>query len=567
MKTLALFLTLASASNVKFQSAVSVAGWHLGERSSQDLKVHVMIALKNRNMQKLEEEVLAVSSPQSERYGQHLSSQEVAVLTGPDDTAKQVVGRWLSSAGIEAVLSRWGDRFEFKAMVGEIEDLFSTEVHILSDGAATVPQAGDLHAPQDVSVHIEGVFGLHGIPVRRSGVPISSPQTAKVTPELLRQVYNVTGAPEVRRGSKNKRAVVEFQNQFTKQEDLTSFFKQYVPSAKDGDDKYTCGVGPCEPQGSREHIGTEAMLDLEYIMGPVPGVETEVWVYAGAQFCTDLKNWTTNILDRDNPPLVFSISYGVQGNVSLDKTQGCSMQLIESIEADFAKIAARGISLIFSSGDSGSGGTFLLRSKLWPVWPGSAAYTTTVGATQFNSGSSGQEIAVKSFGSGGGFDWRVPLQSWQQEAANSYLAQPNAGLPKESDFHRGGRASPEVSALGLGYQVVFAGRTMSIGGTSASAPFFAALVSLLNEVRLQQSKSPLGFLSPLIYEMGKANRGFRDITVGNNRKDRSGIPTSEGYSCTQGWDAVTGWGTPDFYDMLEYVRGLPSGHRSESIVV
>lgn len=561
-----LLLALAAARDVKFQEVVQVDGWALGDRLAAGTRSRVIVVLKNRNMAELQGEVLAVSLPTSSRYGQHLTSSEIAALTAPAPTDRQLVQQWLASAGVQASVSLWGDRFEFEATAQELEALFHTEIRSISRGPVSTVQAGDLHVPEAVAPVLSGIFGLHGIPADRRR-PVMVPEATAVTPDLLLQLYNVTGAPAVQRGgSKNKRAVVEFQGQYTSQADLDSFFQQFVHGATPGDEKYVCGVGPCEPVG-REHIGTEAMLDLEYIMGPVPGIETEVWMYGGMQWCTDLKNWTTGILDHESPPLVFSISYGVQGNVSLDKTQGCSMQLVESIEDDFAKIAARGVSLIFASGDSGSGGTLVMKHKLWPVWPGSAAYSTTVGATQFISGAAGPERAVTSYGSGGGFDWRVPQQSWQKDPVEGYLAKSDAGLPGAADFNRQGRATPELAGLGLGYQVVFAKSTVSIGGTSASAPMFAGLVSLLNEVRLQAGKSPLGFLNPLIYEMGKAGRGFRDVTVGDNRKDKGGIPTSEGYSCTAGWDAVTGFGTPNFADMLKYVEGLPPGNRDVNIIV
>jgi len=559
-------LVLAAAGNVKIQSAVDVSGWARQARCDPDLVLPVMLSLKNRNMQQLGDEVRAVSSPSSPRYGQHLKLAEIEAMTGPGKAAQESVRSWLVAAGIEASASRWGDRFEFRARVRQIEEAFSTTVHHFSDGTTSVPQAGDLHVPDDVATSIAAVFGLHGVPLRRPRVAVDGLFPAKVTPDLLLRTYNITGAPEVRRGSKNKRAVAEFQGEYTKQDDLTSFFKQYVPSAKEGDDIYTCVGDRCEPENEQEHIGVEAMLDIEYIMGPAPGIKSEVWFYKGMSFCTDMKNWTAAILDHDDPPLVFSISYGVQGNITLDQRQGCSMQLLANIEDDFAKIAARGVSLIFSSGDDGSGGTFLLRAKLWPSWPASSAYVTAVGATQFISGSAGPEQAVRRFGSGGGFDWTVPLQPWQEDAVSGYLARKDAGLPHDGDYNRAGRATPDVAALGLGYQVVVNKQTQSVGGTSASAPLFASLVSLLNEARLQQGKSALGFLNPLIYEMGKASRGFRDVTVGNNRKTGDDTPTREGYSCTEGWDAVTGFGTPNFQDMLKYVQDLPSGFRSEIIV-
>jgi len=391
----------------------------------------------------------------------------------------------------------------------------------------------------------------------------------KVTPALLKQVYNVSGVT-VSRGAKNRRATAEFQGQRTTQADLSAFFKQYVPEAKPGDEKYTChNPGQCEPPTPRQPqqgAGTEAQLDIQYIAGVAPGIKNEVWSYMGMAWCTDLKQWTSDILDHDDPPQVFSVSYGIQGNVSLDKSQGCSEEVTMNIEDDFAKIAARGVSIMVSSGDDGSGGTLFFHNKLWPSWPASAPHVTSVGATKFikDDDISQGERATTQFGSGGGFDCRWGVQDWQKNDTAAYLANLGAKLPSEKDFCRNGRATSEVSALGEGYQVINDGKTLNVGGTSASSPLFAGLVSLLNEYRLQNGKSPLGFLNPLIYELAHAKKdAFRDVTIGNNRIGRGGatMPLSEGYSCTEGWDAVTGFGTPNFAAMLDYVKHLPSGQR------
>jgi len=142
-----------------------------------------------------------------------------------------------------------------------------------------------------------------------------------------------------------------------------------------------------------------------------------------------------------------------------------------------------------------------------------------------------------------------------------------ARLPVAQDFARDGRAVPDLAALGVGLEAVSGDRSFAGGGTAAAAPFFASLVSLLNEYRLQHGQSPLGFLNPLIYEMAAAGKGFADITRGGNRRDRWAKPLREGFSCTRGWDAVTGWGVPRFQDLLEYVKSLPSGRRQEEVVV
>merc|ERR1712232_51231 len=90
----------------------------------------------------------------------------------------------------------------------------------------------------------------------------------------------------------------------------------------------------------------------DYIMGVAPGVLTEFWYWKGMDFCADLKNWTNSILAMEDPPLVHSVSYGWQGNLS---EVGCKPALVEDVDVNFAKLAARGITIIFASGDSGSG--------------------------------------------------------------------------------------------------------------------------------------------------------------------------------------------------------------------
>lgn len=99
--------------------------------------------------------------------------------------------------------------------------------------------------------------------------------------------------------------------------------------------------------------------------------------------------------------------------------------------------------------------------------------------------------------------------------------------------------------------------------TSASAPFFAAVVSQLNSVRLEAGKPRLGFLNPLLYKFG-LNSGFTDIVDGGSSGCTgtdmySGLPTPfvphASWNATPGWDPVTGLGTPIFPQLSEMVMG------------
>jgi hypothetical protein len=76
------------------------------------------------------------------------------------------------------------------------------------------------------------------------------------------------------------------------------------------------------------------------------------------------------------------------------------------------------------------------------------------------------------------------------------------------------QAYPDVSAQSRHFLIYFQGKTALISGTSAAAPTFAAVVTLLNDAMLSAGKPPLGFLNPLLYGAGAA--GLNDITQGNN---------------------------------------------------
>jgi tripeptidyl-peptidase-1 len=61
--------------------------------------------------------------------------------------------------------------------------------------------------------------------------------------------------------------------------------------------------------------------------------------------------------------------------------------------------------------------------------------------------------------------------------------------------------NPDASALGEGYQLLAGGKVLTVGGASAAAPAFAALVSLLNETRAAAGKPAMGFLNPFSMHM------------------------------------------------------------------
>jgi tripeptidyl-peptidase-1 len=191
--------------------------------------------------------------------------------------------------------------------------------------------------------------------------------------------------------------------------------------------------------------------------------------------------------------------------------------------------------------------------SLFPSWPASSPWVTAVGATRFVGQKAGnEEMATDQFGSGGGFSTmfgQSPDAKWQSDDVAHYLkvVPKQAPFPPTGSFPPSGRGTPDVSALGEGYQVLQSGHVSAVGGTSASAPAFAGMVSLLNEARLNKGGKPLGFLNPFLYQNAAA---FTDVTKGTNAIGRGTGPIPYGFNCTEGWDPATGIGTPKFDKLL-----------------
>lgn len=106
-----------------------------------------------------------------------------------------------------------------------------------------------------------------------------------------------------------------------------------------------------------------------------------------------------------------------------------------------------------------------------------------------------------------------------------------------------------MAANGANYVVAVDGALSLVYGTSASAPTFGAIITLINEERIKAGKSAVGFINPTIYANPAA---FNDIVTGGNQ----GCGTA-GFTSVAGWDPVTGLGTPNYTKLLAVFSALP----------
>lgn len=238
------------------------------------------------------------------------------------------------------------------------------------------------------------------------------------------------------------------------------------------------------------------------------------------------------------PPSVVSISYGDDEETVLES-------YANRVNVEFQKAGARGVSIIVASGDGGvSGGHSKVCAKFVPTFPAASPWVTAVGGTT----SFEPEIAASI--STGGFSNRWPRPKWQKAAIDKYFNTTEKSLlPPTHYYSPTGAGFPDVSAQSLRFPIIQEGRERVTDGTSASAPVFAGIVALLNDARARIGKKPLGFLNQLIYTNPDV---FNDVIEGNN----PGCDT-DGFYASEGWDPVTGMGTPNFPKLKALAEKLP----------
>lgn len=334
------------------------------------------------------------------------------------------------------------------------------------------------------------------------------------------------------------------------------------------------------------------LLSLQYYGGVAYNTDLfyltqALWMY---EFTQQLAAMPDSVL-----PSIFSMSWGWwEGDqCSIDSSNGpcasggTSAAYVNATNSGFAAAAARGVSFLVSSGDSGAHGRTdpnCGSAHTRAAYPASSPWVTAVGATQLVNATaiaspktpicqskasgtcaqSGTEIVCSTatgalIVSGGGFSDIAPAQSWQTAAIAGYLKS-GAKTPGAGNFSPNGRGTPDVSVVGHNYLIWLSGSVTPVDGTSCSAPVFAGIIANMNALRVKAGKPVLGYLNPLIYGTLAPKGAFNDITLGDNScTEDSGAPCPQctGFGAAKGWDAASGFGTPKYDVFQSIIQSLP----------
>ncbi|KAJ7775391.1 subtilisin-like protein [Mycena metata] len=519
--------------------------------------ITLRFALASNNLPGLQEKLLDISTPGSANFRQWLTQDEVKSFVAPSTDALNAFNAFTSANGLKSsVISPYGEWVSVTLPVSKANQLFGAKFTNFThtDLPAPIIRTLSVSLPSQLANFVQVVHPTTAFttPNARLGQSIridipnlrrdatapaecdtSNPNNS-ITPGCLQALYNIPSTPATQQT--NALLVTGYEDEWAEIDDLQAFMKQFRPDLPSGANQTFLRLaidGGTNPQFPNS-AGTEAQLDIEYTAGVASNVPLQFLTVGGFDFPTALLDTTTFIAGSPQPPTVMTTSYG-----DLESNFGPS--LATSICNGYAAATARGVSVLFASGDGGVNGgqdDGFDCGLFVPVFPASCPYLTSVGSTiGFNP-----EVAVNF--TGGGFSNVFPIPDYQADAVAAFVKTLPANFT--GPFNRTGRGYPDVSLQGWNFLIEADAFVGDVSGTSASSPSVAAIIALVNDQLLAAGKPALGFLNPFIYANPSA---FNDITIGHNSGFSCPASTAA-FDAAEGWDPLSGLGTPDYQRLL-----------------
>ncbi len=386
-----------------------------------------------------------------------------------------------------------------------------------------VQAIGGLQPFRQAHKHIRGRLprggNRRGVPAQDVPGPTTNVQNAPpYLPGEILKAYNADGLGLDGSGQ----TIAILIDTFPDDADMEAFWQQSGLSATLAQiEKVNVSGGPLPaPSG-------EETLDAQWTSGIAPGATIRIYATGGLEF-TKLDQALDQIIDDlpSHPGLrQLSMSLGL-GEMFLNGPDG----EVATEHQKFLKLAAAGVNVFVSTGDAGSNPDETGHS---PTGPTQAEYESTdpcvvaVGGTTLKLAPDGSVASEAGWMSGGG-------------GKSIYFSRPSWQTGSGVTGRR--RLVPDVSATADpedGGLIILNGVPHQSGGTSWSAPIWAGICALINSARVKAGQPPLPFLNPLLYPL--AGSCFRDILSGSN-----GV-----YHAKQGYDLVTGLGSPDVQALVK----------------
>jgi kumamolisin len=450
--------------------------------------------------------------------GACMSREEFAKRHGADAADFAAVRDFASANRLTVVQEHAARRTVIlSGTVAQFNAAFNVELKLMRhDSCSYRGRTGCVHLPESLLGIVEAVLGLDSRPqaVPHFRIRHAASDATSFTPPQVASLYAFPQSS----GAGQCVALIELGGGF-RPADLDTYFKGLSVSSPS---VVAVSVDHAQntPTGDANGPDGEVMLDIEVVGAIVP--QSKIAVYFAPN--TDagfLDAITTAIHDTSNKPSVISISWG-------GPESGWTSQAMTAMDDAFQAAATLGITVCVASGDNGSSDGAADGAD-HVDFPASSSYALACGGTSLKATSSsisGEVVwndGADGGATGGGVSNFFATPNWQSALSVTRTNGGRSPLPKRGVPDVAGNADPET-----GYQVRVDGTNTVIGGTSAVAPLWAALIARLNQL----SGKSAGLISPQIYQTPKS---FRDITSGNNGD----------FAAASGWDACSGLGSPD----------------------
>lgn len=464
-----------------------------------------------------------------------LSPRELGDAFGarPDDVA--LVTSTLTSLGLEIVDIHAGSRrVRVAGTIDRLSTVFGTTLSAVSSTSpAGQPivhrgRAGGLSVPTPLTGVVTAVLGLDDRPQARMLLRVAAPGavTTSYTPVDLGVVYRFPADAD---GSAQTIAIIELGGGFDSA-DLDAYFSGLAMSVPTVTAVSVDGAHN-EPGGDPNGADGEVLLDIE-VAGALAAGARQL-VYFAPNTDAGFVDAVSEAAHADPPPTAMSISWGLSEDSWTEQAR-------TALDQAMADAVSLGVTVTCASGDDGSTDR-TTDGKVHVDFPASSPHALACGGTRLDADPASGAVRAETVwnngvgngATGGGISDVFALPPWQRDV----------GVPAPASA--GGRGVPDVAAVAdpeTGYRVRVDGSDLVIGGTSAVAPLWAALVARL----AQRTGRRLGHLQPALYAGALAGAdvpGFRDITEGDNGA----------YAAGPGWDPCTGLGVPDglaLFDVL-----------------
>ncbi len=552
--------------------------------------IALAVGLSLRNSADLDAYVQQVTQPQSALYHHYLSASSFSTLYGPLPSSEMLVANYLRAQGF-TITKTYAHHMmiDVHGTVAQAEKTFQVQVNNYQDANGKLFSSNDTapSLPANIASLISSVTGLDSSiqytrsPLRpgtasiKMGTGVQTPKTlaanapqlcpqpgspsypTSYTPAQIATAYNFT--PLYKAGNLGEGQTVGLL-------ELDGFSARDIATytACFGGKNTLISTVPIDDyNGAASSFASEVELDMEMVLGLAPHLASlRVYEAAGTSLTAYNDAWA-RILADDTPVVSTSWVYCEQ-----------NPQLTSEIQQEslfFQAAAAQGQTILAASGDLGANGCYDADKGTGVAPsaddPATQPFVTGVGGTtlhiNFDNTYASERVwndrAIGPHGngaSGGGLSRMWYRPRWQQGpgVANAYSTGyrevPDVAMNADPQTGYDVYCSVGGCAGGRGWQV--------IGGTSAAAPVWAAMIALANQASIKADGYLMGFLNPSLYSINYGSPGTDYATAFHDVVPQAGAINNNDYVGNSGtypdntmYDMATGLGSFNAYNLTQ----------------